>query len=87
MLAPEIAHVAHKFAFGKLGHEPCFEATGVAQVGFESENRLFGGHPTRMFAHIYPAGGDTLQNHKHQGKKSALAGIVVLWDYLCRALL
>lgn len=78
MLTHEVAHAAHNFRFGKLDHEPAFGKAGVAELGFELESCLFGGHLARLYTHVDPAGTETLQVHRHNGKLSDLPGLLVL---------
>lgn len=80
MLVHEVGHLVHNFMFGKLDREPSLRRSGVAELGFEMESRLFE-VLTRMFTHVDPNGEETLQIHKHEGRTSELTGLLVLWDY------
>lgn len=65
MMIHELAHLVHNFAFGKLDREPSFGSSGVVEIGFEVENRLFGGHLCRMYDDIDDAGEPVVQIQGH----------------------
>jgi hypothetical protein len=78
-LVHEIGHAIDNQAHGKWWHGHFLGENIIREVGFDVETRLFGGHLTTLF------GGKTDPNafsrYYHNRQRSALKGILVLWEY------
>lgn len=92
-LAHEVVHALVNAAEGYLNREPFLHGASLAEVGFEAEQRWFGGHLARKFwllETVHPSGRVTkgrLRRHRYRplangrGPPSALEGVWVLMGY------
>lgn len=88
MLVHELMHAIHNLLRGRLDHEPFLGPdVRTAERGYEVEAALFGGHLRRMFAEGDPDDKYSVVHHVHEGKKSRLVGLPVLWEYPYHGLL